>query len=144
MAANDSKIDENSYSIKNAYVIFCFCYQIGTFTSRSLLEMMKTSRIGILTFLQIINFAFGFSNSYWFYLKNQYALFAWMVFIGLLGGSSYSNVTYLLINSDKLKKNEKELSTTMLGLSIEIACLLASLFSVLLSNTLFKATIHHA
>ena len=84
MAANDPNIDENSYSIKNAYVIFCFCYQIGTFTSRSLLEMMKTSRIGILTFLQIINFAFGFSNSYWFYLKNQYALFAWMVFIGLL------------------------------------------------------------
>ena len=110
---------------------------MGAFTSRSLLEMIKTSRIGIFTMLQVINFAFGFTNAYWFYLRNQYVLFVWMICIGLLGGSSYSNVTYLLINSDKLMKKEKELATTIAGLSLEVATLLASLFSLLLSNTIF-------
>lgn len=102
--------DENNFFIKDAYVIFAFCYQFGVLLSRSSLDLIKIKRVGIITFLQFINFVFFFLNTQFFFLKNYFVMFAWMVFIGLMGGASYVNVMYLILNSNKLKKNEKELA----------------------------------
>jgi hypothetical protein len=55
-----------------------------------------------------------------------------------MGGSSYVNVMYNILESEKLAKNEKELALTLTGVGNDIGILLASLLSLLLANTAFK------
>ncbi len=61
-----------------------------------------------------------------------------MVWVGLMGGSSYVNVMYNILESEKLAKSEKELAMTMTGVCNDIGILSASLLSLLLANTAFK------
>ena len=71
-------------------------------------------------------------------MKNFYVMYVWMIFVGLMGGCSYVNIMYLMINSQTLKKKEKELSVMVIGISNDMGILLAGVFSLILANTLFK------
>ena len=48
---NDS-LNENSVFIKDGFIVFSFCYQLGVLISRSSLDLIKIRRVEILTFLQ--------------------------------------------------------------------------------------------
>jgi hypothetical protein len=61
-----------------------------------------------------------------------------MTWVGLMGGSSYVNVMYNILESPKLPKNEKELALTLTTVCNDIGILSASLLSLLLANTAFK------
>jgi hypothetical protein len=61
-----------------------------------------------------------------------------MIWVGLMGGSSYVNVMYNILESPNLPKNEKELALTLTTVCNDIGILLASLLSLLLANTAFK------
>jgi hypothetical protein len=61
-----------------------------------------------------------------------------MAWVGLMGGSSYVNVMYQILESPDLPKNEKELALTMTTVCNDIGILSASLLSLLLTNTAFK------
>lgn len=61
-----------------------------------------------------------------------------MVWVGLMGGGSYVNVMYNMLESNKLVKREKELAVTLTTVFDDIGILSASLVSLLLSNTAFK------
>ena len=63
-----------------------------------------------------------------------------MAWVGLMGGSSYVNVMYNILESPKLLKNEKELALTLTTVCNDIGILSASLLSLLLANTAFKTT----
>ena len=65
-------------------------------------------------------------------------MFAIMVWVGLMGGGSYVNVMYNMLESNKLVKREKELAVTLTTVFDDIGILSASLVSLLLSNTAFK------
>jgi hypothetical protein len=65
-------------------------------------------------------------------------MFVLMFWVGLMGGSSYVNVMYNILESEKLAKNEKELALTLTGVGNDIGILSASLLSLLLSNTAFN------
>mmetsp|Transcript_18815 Transcript_18815/g.21016 ORF Transcript_18815/g.21016 Transcript_18815/m.21016 type:complete len:263 (+) Transcript_18815:585-1373(+) len=130
--------NEDSFFIKEAYVIFSFCYQFGVLLSRSSLDIIKIKRIEIITTLQLINFIFFFLNAHFFFLKNYYVMFVWMIFVGLMGGAAYVNVMYLIINSDKVKKTEKELAVITTCIFNDFGILSATILSLILSNTLFK------
>uniref|UniRef100_A0A7S3KTF3 Battenin n=1 Tax=Euplotes crassus TaxID=5936 RepID=A0A7S3KTF3_EUPCR len=137
-AEDNDDMNENSFFIKNVFTIFAFCYQFGVLISRSSLSLIKIKRVEIVTFLQILNFIFFFLNAQLFFLKNYFVMFGWMIFVGLMGGTSYVNVMYQILNSDKLKKTEKELAVITTCIFDDMGILLASLFSLTLSNTLFK------
>lgn len=137
-AKNDPNKDEEFYMIKDAFIIFAFCYQFGVLISRSSLDVIKIKRVGIITTLQLINFVFWFLNAQFFFLKNYYVMFAWMVFVGLMGGASYVNVMYLILNSNRLKKSEKELAVMTCCIFCDIGILLAAILALVLSNTLFS------
>lgn len=124
--------------VKNGFIIFAFCYQFGVLISRSSLDLIKVKRVEIVTLLQLINFIFWFINTQYFFLQNYFVMFAWMVFIGLMGGCSYVNVMYLIIHSNRLKKNQKELSVMLCSIFNDFGILSASIFALILSNTLFK------
>lgn len=61
-----------------------------------------------------------------------------MVWVGLMGGGSYVNVMYQILENPRLAKSEKELALTMTGVCNDIGILAASLLALLLANTAFK------
>jgi battenin len=129
---------KDDYLFKHGYVVFTFCYQIGVFLSRSSLSIVKIKRVEIMTILQAINAVFFLLNTIFLFLENFYVMFVLMFWVGLMGGSSYVNVMYNILESEKLAKNEKELALTLTGVGNDIGILLASLLSLLLANTAFK------
>jgi hypothetical protein len=61
-----------------------------------------------------------------------------MIWVGFMGGGSYVNVMYCILESRDLAKSEKELALTITGVCNDIGILTASLMALLLSNTAFK------
>lgn len=102
--SNDPSLSD-SFVTKNAVIIFNFCYQIGVFLSRSSLSVVKIRRIEILTLLQLINFTFFLFNTIFVFLPNFYVLFVLMIWVGLMGGGSYVNVMYNMLESPDLDRN---------------------------------------
>ena len=91
-----------------------------------------------MTILQCCNFAFFLFNTVFLFLDNFYVLFALMAWVGLMGGSSYVNVMYQILESPELPKNEKELALTLCTICNDIGILTAALTSLLLTNTAFN------
>lgn len=60
---------------------------------------------------------------------------ALMIWVGLMGGSSYVNVMYQIMKTDDLKDNEKELALTICTAANDIGILSASLLSLILNFT---------
>lgn len=61
-----------------------------------------------------------------------------MIWVGLMGGGSYVNVMYKMLENPQLDRNEKELAMTLTTVFDDIGILSASLISLLLDNTVFK------
>jgi predicted MFS family arabinose efflux permease len=92
-----------------------------------------------MTILQLINFLFFLSNTIFLFLPNFYIGFVFMVWVGLMGGGSYVNVMYQILESPNLAKSEKELALTLTTVCNDIGILTASLLSLLLANTAFSS-----
>ena len=129
--------EKDGFILTNSFVIFNFCYQFGVFISRSSLSLIKIEKVWILTLLQFLNFIFWFSNCFGMYVTNIYVYFAEMVFVGLMGGASFVNVIFLLKNSPKLLKTEKELAMNLIGCFDDMGILLASISALVLTLTAF-------
>lgn len=75
-----------------------------------------------------------------FFCDNIIVLFSLMILVGLMGGLTYVNSAFSILESTSLNINEKELALTVAIAFEDVGVLLASLVSLLLDNTLF----HHA
>ena len=71
------------------------------------------------------------------YVSSIYVYFIHMVFVGLMGGASFVNVIFLLKNSPKLLKTEKELAMNLIGCFDDMGILLASISALVLTLTAF-------
>lgn len=91
-----------------------------------------------MTALQLINYIFWLFNTIYLFVENFYVLFVIMIWVGLMGGASFVNVMYLILESPKLAKTEKELALTLTSICDDIGILTASLISLLLDNTAFS------
>lgn len=65
-------------------------------------------------------------------------MFVIMIWVGLMGGASYVNVMYCILESPNLQRTEKELAMTLTTVCNDIGILIASLLSLLLDNTAFS------
>lgn len=57
-----------------------------------------------------------------------------MIFVGLMGGASYVNVNYLLLNNELIEKNEKELALNICSIFNDTGILLSSLSVLFIDN----------
>ena len=64
--------------------------------------------------------------------------FAVMVLVGLLGGASYVNVAYIILNSGIIPAHYKETAVNVSLIYNNVGIILASLFSLMLDNTMLK------
>jgi len=127
------------WEVRNAYIVLSFCYQAGVFLSRSSLKLIKIKWIEIVTALQGLNFILWMLQDVWYFM-DAWVMFPVMVQVGLLGGASYVNTFYLLLHSESIKPNEKELAVNLTALHITVGITLAAAFSLLMKNTFLKPT----
>jgi battenin len=121
----------------HAYAILLFCYQIGVTLSRSSLKLFHIRRVWIVSALQAINFAVWWVEAMSPFMT-YYGEFVLMVWVGCLGGLSYVNVAYLILNSETLDKQYKETGVNISLCFNNIGIILACLTCLLLDNTLMK------
>ena len=96
-----------NFFIENSYVITQFCYQVGVLCSRSSLSCVRIRRVSILTAVQLVNAVLWFIQAKSLVMSSSsdvgseekfaFALFGYMVFVGLFGGASYVNVFYNIL-----------------------------------------------
>ena len=127
-------------SIKEYFVFLNFSYQVGVFISRSSLRFIRIppGKVWVLTFFQAINFGFMFVNAKYMYVQNLYILCPVIVWVGLMGGGSYVNVLHGILDLKTLDKSEKEMALSLSLLFNDSGIFLASVFSLIMSNTILK------
>eukprot|EP01133_Synstelium_polycarpum_P006377 gene6377-7386_t len=110
------KESNDSFFTKNAYAIFSFCYQI-------------------LTILQGINMVFWIVQANYKMINNVWALFVLMFYCGLLGGASYVNVFYLILNDKKIPDEDRDVCINYAALLVTVGIAAASAFILIMDNT---------
>lgn len=65
-------------------------------------------------------------------------LFALMVYVGLLGGGSYVNIFYLVLNDPQIQTSDRELAVNITAIFINVGITLSSAFILLMDNTFLK------
>ena len=130
------------FVLKNSFVITQLCYQVGVLISRSSLSCFRISRVEILTIIQLINSVGWFVQSKLMFIgdesdeekemKLSFILFSWMIFVGLLGGASYVNVFYNLLEltKNKFEDEEDEPSSSVLQERRQLCMNIGSLYAI--------------
>eukprot|EP00359_Climacostomum_virens_P000706 CAMPEP_0204896814 /NCGR_PEP_ID=MMETSP1397-20131031/375_1 /ASSEMBLY_ACC=CAM_ASM_000891 /TAXON_ID=49980 /ORGANISM="Climacostomum Climacostomum virens, Strain Stock W-24" /LENGTH=402 /DNA_ID=CAMNT_0052064479 /DNA_START=606 /DNA_END=1815 /DNA_ORIENTATION=- len=122
---------------QHAYAILLFCYQIGVTLSRSSLKLFHIKQVWIVSALQAVNFVVWWVEAMTPFMT-YYGEFVLMVWVGCLGGLSYVNVAYLILNTETLEKQYKETGVNISLCFNNIGIILACLTCLLLDNTLMK------
>lgn len=136
----DFKHDPNWF-VKNCYVILNFCYQLGVVLSRSSLALFKIKHIGVLTLLQFINFVLWIVQADIHFVQGYpiiWVLFVHMFYVGLLGGSSYVNVFYLVLHDDKVPVKDREYCVNISAFANTFGITASSIVIIILDVTLWK------
>lgn len=55
-----------------------------------------------------------------------------------MGGASYVNVAYCVLNNHKIPKNAKEVSLSICGITNDTATLMSSVSALIISNSILK------
>lgn len=98
-AQGPGSLHSKDWFVSNAFVLLAFSYQLGVFISRSSLRIIRIRRVEILTVIQAANFVLWILQAKYVFLPVG-AQFPLMIFVGLLGGASYVNIFYNLLNDD--------------------------------------------
>jgi len=81
---------------------------------------------------------FFFLNTYYMWVESLYILCPIMIWVGLMGGAAYVNVMHSLLKLDTLRQSEKEGALVLSLIFNDSGVLLASIFTLIIDNTLFK------
>ena len=119
---------------KNAYPILSFCYQGGVLISRSSLSHVKITGVHWLTVLQFVNLVLWLLQAQ-YHVVGVWVQFPAMFWVGLLGGASYVNVFYLLLQGNLFtNRTDRELGVNLASLYITMGIVLAGASSVILQK----------
>ena len=72
------------------------------------------------------------------FVFNEYILYLHLVFVGLMGGASYSNTFYFLLNDQKIPTDMKELSVNITTIFNDAGVFGASVHNLIIALTFLK------
>eukprot|EP00796_Vickermania_ingenoplastis_P009079 gene9079-6372_t len=117
---------QNNFFVRNSYPITQVCYQAGVFFSRSSLSVIQIKAVGILSILQAINAVCWLVQSKTLIIGSKtseskevglsFILYVWMLYVGLLGGASYVNCFFLILQRS-FSLQEQDIEARMLDLA---------------------------
>jgi hypothetical protein len=99
--------------------------------------VLKVKKVWILTLILLINFGVWWGQAMHIIL-DVWGEFAWMLWVGLIGGTSYINVLYLILHTDRLPQQYKETALNFSLVCNNGGAMLAAAFGLLLDNTMIK------
>lgn len=129
--------DDLNFLEQNSFIILTVCYQFGVLVSRGSLDCFKVKKLWILIIVQVLNFVLWFLNVYFFVVTHYAIAFIHIAIVGMMGGTLYVNVLYSIVSSKTLDFNDKELAMIMCTIFDDLGILVASIFSLILDNTIF-------
>lgn len=120
------------------YEIGQFLYQVGVLISRGSLEFMKFKITGTITVLQAVVFAAFLCFCLLWKTVSIWIVFPATLACGLLGGWGYLFSVYRLMDNKRITSRNKEILLNVLMIFADTGALFASLFVLLLDNTIMK------
>jgi hypothetical protein len=119
------------------YELLALSYQIGVFISRSCLCILQScGKLEIITLLQLINFIFWLVEGLTGFFSAAWLGFSWMIFTGLMGGSSYVLCFSLILNNRLLPEEYRELSINVGTMFNDFGVFMASVVKLIFDNTI--------
>jgi len=91
-----------------------------------------------MTIIQFINYILWFIQATVPYLFNEYVLYIHLIFVGLMGGASYSNAFYFLLKDPLIEPDMKELSVNITTIFNDAGIFCASLHNLIIALTFLK------
>mmetsp|Transcript_8244 Transcript_8244/g.13808 ORF Transcript_8244/g.13808 Transcript_8244/m.13808 type:complete len:86 (+) Transcript_8244:1092-1349(+) len=79
-----------------------------------------------------------FLNAYFMFVDTLWLMCPLLIWVGLMGGASYVNVLHGILELETLEESEREMAMSLSLLFNDSGILLASIFSLVMSNTLLK------
>jgi battenin len=129
----------------SAYALMWTMYNVGVTISRVSISWFKIDNLWLITGLQALNLALWFveANTHailnMFGIFGYYVLFAWMIWVGLMGGSCYSNCMHAYNTSSSIPDKYRELGMNV-GLSmVNLGILGGSSLTTLLQTTIMSS-----
>lgn len=119
------------------YAGLSLCYQAGVFVSRSSVQLFTIKRVEILSILQLINMVLWLLDVHTKFIP-VYLLPILMIYVGLLGGASYVNIFYILLNDNKYPETDRELCINIAALFITVGIISGTGLETLLFHTALK------
>ena len=114
---------------KNAYKILYTTYQIGVFFSRTSIQCFRFPWVSLLTITQSALFiVWTFIAIYPSWMEIYYQIIL-MLLVGFMGGCSYSNCMYYVLECKTLSKNQKEVTINIGSMFYDGGILTATLIS---------------
>lgn len=92
----------------------------------------------MLSLFQFLNWIFLFLNTRYMFCESLYVLCPLFLWVGLMGGSTYVNAMHNILEMPELAKSEKEGAIVLCLIFNDMGTLLASIFTLVIDNTLFK------
>ena len=142
----------DNFLLSNSFVITQFCYQCGVLISRSSLACVRIRKVWVLTILQLVNVVFWFTQAKVLFLSSDeeskevgmaVGLFLLMVFVGLMGGASYVNVFYNILeltSGEAESKERRQMAMNIGALYAVLGITVGSAVDLVFSNTVLDSS----
>ena len=122
---------------RKAFVLLSLSYQLGVFISRSTFYLFKVRKVWILTYLQMVNFVIFFTIAYWKWIEIYYQI-PLMIWVGLMGGCSYVNCMFMILENKDLSKSQKEVAINVASFFDDLGVVSAAFFALFISNFVIR------
>lgn len=119
--------------VKLLFEILQLSYQIGIFTTRSSLDLIKIQRIWVLLVILLLLFTSMFVQTLVNVTPGIWLPIVNIFFVGITGGFGYANICHQVLKSPKIKKSEREISMNVTSMFSDLGIILNSVIGYLFS-----------
>jgi len=119
---------------QSAYKVLAFVYQLGVFISRTSVQCFRFPWVSVLTGIQFVMFVLWMFAAIYTTFLNIWIQMGLMFVVGCMGGCSYSNCMYYVLQSPSLTKDKKEVTINISSMFYDAGIFLASILALIVSN----------
>lgn len=135
-------VSEMPWAEQKFFLLMNLAYQTGVTISKGSLAYLQIDRIYMLTVLQALNWGFLWLNTQHMWITTVYFMFPFYIWVGLMGGATYVNVMFKLLNMDTLSNEDKQSALVLSLMFQETGKILSSTFVLIVSNFIIVCNGH--
>ena len=131
--------EKNGHTYRSGkYEFLILFYQIGMFTSKSMLFIVKKIQPIEIFLFSILSILFFFIMDYFFYFVDYYFFIPLLFELGFLGGGTYVAAFYSILSNKELGLEYKDISVNCATIANDFGTFLSGIIGYLINNSIFK------